>query len=154
VFSALLRARLRRGTVLVEKSPCQTSPALMALRPRWPRAKSAQRRRESVGRGSPLRAGVGRTDPASRPESCPPRPYGRGYERWVSQCRKHAVDSGCGVQRTAHPGCPGSGPDEVKPFNNLLRPVLKPNLLLAAFVTLSVALLSAPANCKFLLAIF
>ena len=47
---------------------------------------------QRVGRArSPLRAGVGRANPASRPESWRPRPYGRGYEPVICWCRKNTL---------------------------------------------------------------
>jgi len=64
--------------------------------------KDAQTQR--VGRArSPLRAGVGCANLACGFESCFPRSYERGYEPLVCWCGKHALDSGCGGQRTASP---------------------------------------------------
>jgi len=47
---ALTGAATARATLWVVKSACHALPTLTALRPRWPRAKSAQRRSESAGR--------------------------------------------------------------------------------------------------------
>ena len=47
---ALTGAATARATLWVVKSACHALPTLTALRPRWPRAKSAQRGGESAGR--------------------------------------------------------------------------------------------------------
>jgi len=47
---ALTGAATARATLWVVKSACYALPTLTALRPRWPRAKSAQRGGESAGR--------------------------------------------------------------------------------------------------------
>ena len=70
-----------------------------------PSPRETQRRRESVGRVPHVRDAPGLLvqTPASRVESCFPRSCERRHEPLVLWCGKHAVDSGCGGQRTARP---------------------------------------------------
>jgi len=66
--------------------------------PNLPKGTKAQR----VGRArSPLRAGVGYADPASRPESCRPRPYERGYGARPSMPKKKPLTCSTHLAGTA-----------------------------------------------------